>query len=296
MTKKTIVITGCSSGFGRCTAMELAAQGWHVFATVRKEVDRASLLEEATSRHVRANLTALLCDITQSEQVAALAQQVATLLRDETVPAEQATAVPPLDALLNNAGTAYGGPLELLPLEDLRAQMEVNFIAHVAVIQAFLPMLKAARGMIINVSSVGGRISIPATSAYSASKYALEAASDALRLEVIPFGVRVVIIEPSSSPTSIWQTSLQRSLERLGQYKEHGPYARLLLLVEKSARRSSRVGFPAQRFADLVVRILNSPRPRARYAVPNSAALLLFVRRFLPDRLLDTLLRRSLRW
>ncbi len=296
MTKKTIVITGCSSGFGRCTAMELATQGWHVFATVRKEVDCASLLEEAASRHVQANLTALLCDITQGEQVTALALQVATLLRDETVSADQDTAVPPLDALLNNAGTAYGGPLELLPLEDLRAQMEVNFIAHVAIIQAFLPMLKAARGTIINVSSVGGRISVPATAAYSASKYALEAASDALRLEVIPFGVRVVIIEPSSSPTSIWQTSLQRSLEHLGQYKDNSPYARLLLLVEKSARRSSRVGFPAQRFADLVVRILNSRRPRARYAVPKSAAWLLFVRRFLPDRLWDALLRRTLRW
>ncbi len=167
----SIVITGCSSGFGRVTALHLAKLGWHVFATVRKEADQASLLSEATTRGCKDKLTVLLCDITRAEQVAAMGQAVSTV-------------TPRLDALLNNAGTGYAAPLELLPLDDLRAQLEINVIAHLAVTQALLPLLKPARGVIINVSSVHGRLPVPIIGAYSASKFALEALSDVLRIEL----------------------------------------------------------------------------------------------------------------
>lgn len=296
MVKRTVVITGCSSGFGRCTALELVRRGWHVFGTVRKDEDRAELLAEVAAAGYAEQLTLFLCDITQSEQVANFAREVAASLRQEQEVSLADSIAPPLNAIINNAGTAYGGPIEILPLNDLRAQLEINVIAHVGVIQAFLPMLKAAHGTIINVSSISGKFTTPTMGPYSASKYALEAISDTLRLEVAHFGVHVVLIEPGSSPTGIWKTSLQRSMSSIGDQKEESVYAPLLRTVEKVATRSSRTGFPTQLFADTVVRILESPHPRARYGVPFSASLLLFARRFLPDRLLDSLIRLIMHW
>lgn len=293
MHKKSIVITGCSSGFGRVTALDLAKRGWHVFATVRKEEDRTSLLEEAETQGFQHNLTSLLCDITQAEQVATLKQQVEELLHDEATDAE--TAKPHLDALLNNAGTAFGGPIELLPLADLRAQLEINVIAHVGVIQAFLPLLKAGKGTIINVSSVGGRISMPVMGAYSISKFALEAMSDALRIEIAPFGVHVAIIEPTSSPTTIWETSMHRAQSYLDGQRE-GPYQHLLTITEKVAKRSASIGFPPQLFAKKVHEILESDQPRPRYPLPFSASFFLFMRHMLPDGVWDRLVRRTLKW
>ncbi len=280
-TQKTIVITGCSSGFGRRTALQLARQGWRVFGTVRKEDDKESLinaLEDVYKEH----LTLVVCDITNAEQVASLARTVAT-------------ATTQLDALLNNAGTAFAAPLELLSIEDLTAQFDINVIAQVRVTQALLPLLKSAKGIIINVSSVNGKIATPMVGAYAASKFAMEAISDALRIELAPFGVRVVIIEPSSSPTDIWQTSMKRSFEKLEQHRV-GEYARLLTTFEKIATVASKRGFPPQRFVDTVVRILASPKPRARYVVPRSSMLDITLKRFLPDTVFDALLRRTLRW
>lgn len=272
---KTAVVTGCSSGFGRVAALELAKRGWQVFATVRKEADQESLLAEAAT--MGCVIHPIICDITQSEQVAELVQRVA-----ETTER--------LDALLNNAGTAFAAPLELLPLDDLRAQFEVNVVAQLAVSQSMLPLLKPAKGTIINVSSISGRLSTPIMGAYAASKFALEALSDALRLELAPFGVRVVLIEPGSSPTTIWQTGMQRAQKLLEEQSE-GPYARPLRRVEKMGKRSSTTGFPPQLFADTVVKILSSKHPRARYALPRSAALVIGLRRFLPERVWDALLR-----
>ncbi|GCE18043.1 SDR family oxidoreductase [Dictyobacter kobayashii] len=294
MTRKTILITGCSSGFGRRTALDLARRGWHVLGTVRKESDGASLVQEAEQQHCGYNITPLLCDITHGEQIEKLLAEVKDILLAEQPTSRGET--PHLDALLNNAGTAYGGPIELMPLEDIRAQFELNVFAQVAVTQAFLPLLKVARGKIIFVSSISGRISVPVTGVYSASKYALEALGDALRLELAPFGVRVSIIEPASSPTSIWRTSLQRSFEHIGDASENGPYVRLLKMAEKSAIQSSQTGFPVQKFADTVVRILESARPRARYGVPFSASLLMTLRRLMPDILWDRLIRLAMRW
>ncbi|GHO43691.1 SDR family NAD(P)-dependent oxidoreductase [Ktedonospora formicarum] len=286
--RKHIVITGCSSGFGRDSAFELARRGWHVFATVRKTCDQENLNAEAARLGCASNLTPLLCDITDEEQVTALAHDVEAYLRRES------DGSPCLHALLNNAGTAYGAPLELLPIADLRSQLEVNAIAHLAVTQAFLPYLKNARGTIINISSVAGRFSSPITGAYSASKYALEALSDALRFELSPFHVRVVLIEPASSPTNIWNTSIERS-HWLDKHKG-GSYGKLLATFEKLATRSSHKGFPPRLVAETVVRILASEKPRARYVVPRSATLLTTARRLLPDRAWDAVLHRVLNY
>lgn len=280
--ERTIVITGCSSGFGRLTALHLAQLGWRVFATVRKEADQSSLLSEAVTRNCKNTLTPLICDVTKTEQVAGLAEAVATF-------------TPRLDALLNNAGTGFPAPLELLSLDDLHAQLEINVVAPLAVIQALLPLLKAAKGMIINVSSVNALIPLPVTGAYSASKANLEGLSDVLRFELAPFGVHVVVIEPMASMTNIWETSLHRSQERMEEHRE-GPYAPLLASVEGFSMRAARTGFPPQLFADTVLKVLTSRRPRARYLVPGNARGLIILHNLLPERARDWALRRLYKW
>ncbi len=280
---KSIVITGCSSGFGRVTALHLAWHGWHVFATLRKEADRIALRAEATQLGCAEHLTPMLCDITNPTQVAALSQTVAE-------------ATPHLDALLNNAGTAFPAPLELIALDDFRAQLEINLVGHLAVTQALLPLLKASRGVIINVTSIGGRIAAPVIGAYNASKFAMEAVSDVLRLELAHFGVRVVVIEPGGSATAIWDTSQNRAVGLLQADADRNPYRPLMTAVQKSFQGVATQGFPPQRFADLVFKILNTSRPRARYAIPAQVGRMIFLHAVLPDGLWDWLVRRTLRW
>jgi NAD(P)-dependent dehydrogenase (short-subunit alcohol dehydrogenase family) len=279
---QSIVITGCSTGFGRATALRLARNGWQVFATVRREADAANLSEEAAATGCDWRLSPALCDITVTSSVVELAHTLQ----------ERA---PKLDALLNNAGTSFAGPLETIPLDDVRAQFEINTVGHLAMIQALLPLLKAGRGTIINVSSVGGRMAFPVNGAYHMSKFALEAMSDVLRMELAPFGVKVVILEPGGSPTAIWETGLNRARARrlAGPNEEYAP---LISAVERYARTSARLGFPPEVFARAVEKILNSRRPPARYPVPFSAGMMMRLRRWLPDWAWDWGTRRVLGW
>ena len=276
---RRIVITGCSTGLGRATALRMVRAGWQVTATVRKDADAASLRAEAASP----DLHVIVCDITRAEDVDALRQAVAAGGNG-------------LDALVNNAGTGYPGPLELQPLDELRAQLEINTVAQLGVTQALLPMLKAARGTLINVSSIGGRMVFPGNGAYHMSKWALEAMSDGLRIELAPFGVRVVVIEPGSSPTAIWDTSLNRARASAGQVREWGDYAPLVGAVERLALRGAAAGFAPERFADLVLKIVTSRRPRTRYALPAGAGLTIWLRKWLPDTWWDWGVRQMLGW
>jgi NAD(P)-dependent dehydrogenase (short-subunit alcohol dehydrogenase family) len=278
-TAKSILITGISSGFGRATALHFARKGWRVFGTVRKEADRQGLLDQKAG-----DLTPLLCDIVEEAQVNGLGRAV----KAQT---------PTLDALVNNAGSAFPAPIELTPPDVLRQQFDLNVIAQVAVTQAVMPLLKAARGTIVNVSSVGGRMTTPLLGAYSASKFALEAISDALRVELAPFGVKVAVIEPGSSPTAIWETSSKRAVDML---KERGivlgPYQRLIDDALAGATTRAQVGFSPQLFADTVEKILSSRNPRARYPIPPSIGWLILARRFIPDEWWDAMMRRRLKW
>ena len=281
---KSIVITGCSTGFGRALAFHLARRGWRVFATVRQEADAASLLTEAMAQGFRENLMPVMCDITHEGQVKDLAKKVAG-------------ATPRLEALVNNAGTAFAAPLELLPLSELRAQLELNVVAQLSVTQALLPLLKVAPGMIINVSSVGGKIVFPVMGAYSMSKFALEAMSDALRVELAPFGVRVVVVEPGSSPTAIWQTSLQRAEKTLDTLDMSvGRYAPLIETVKKSSLARAAKGFSPELFAETVEKILNSPNPKTRYPLPAAVTQRILLRRWLSDEWWDKQIRKMLKW
>ncbi len=279
---RTIVITGCSTGFGRVTSGYLAARGWRVMAVVRRESQRVELLGEAAASGWQDRLLPLRCDITRPEDVQGLARAVA----------EQGAG---LDALLNNAGTAYAGPLELLSLDDVRAQFEINVIAHLAVTQALLPALKAARGVVINVSSLGGRMAFPLHGPYHMSKFALEAMTEVLRVELAHFGVRVVALAPGASPTAIWETG-RRRVHASPIYSQLGEYAALAKDMEARAMEIGAGGFPPELFARAVLRILNSRRPAPVYYVPRSAGLIIAARQLVPDRLWDWAVRRVLRW
>jgi NAD(P)-dependent dehydrogenase (short-subunit alcohol dehydrogenase family) len=279
---KSIVISGCSTGFGRVTALRLARNGWEVFATVRRDADAADLAEEAAATGCEGRLVPTLCDITVPQDI----ERLAGMARERW---------PKLDGLLNNAGTAFAGPLEMIRLEDVRAQFEINTVGHLAMIQALLPMLKAARGTVINVSSVGGRMAFPVNGAYHMSKFALEAMSDVLRVELAPFGVKVVVVEPGGSPTAIWETSLNRARldELAGPNKEYAP---LISAIERYGRMSARMGFAPELFARAVEKILDRRRPAGRYAIPFSAGIIMGLRRWLPDWAWDWGTRRVLGW
>lgn len=285
----TILITGCSSGFGRATALRFARLGWQVVATVRSAEAAESLGQEAAAQSAQGSDFAgcplphiVHADITQADDVARLAAETQALS-------------PTLDVLLNNAGTAFPGPLALLPPDDLRAQMEVNLIAHHRVTQAVLPLVQAAAGTIINVSSMGGRIAFPITGAYHASKFALEAWSDSLRYELALLGVKVVVVEPGGSPTAIWQAGEQRGRALYAGNPAAAPFRALIERYARLAQASARHGFPPGEFAALIERIARNKRPAARYVIGHQTGRMLMLRWLLPDALWDGVVKRVFR-
>lgn len=278
----TILITGCSSGFGRVTALHFAQLGWQVIATVRAPQAAHDLSAAIAAQPSSRPPHIIIADITQPDDVARLAAEARAL-------------TPALDVLLNNAGTAYPGPLAVLPAEQLRAQMEVNLIAHHRVTQAVLPLVQAASGLIINVSSMGGRIAFPITGAYHASKFALEAWSDSLRYELGLLGIRVVVVEPGGSPTAIWQAGEERGRALFADNPAAAPFRALIERYTRLAQASARHGFPPEDFARLIERIAHNKRPAARYVIGRQTGRMLFLRWLLPDALWDKVVQRVFR-
>ena len=188
---KAVLVTGASSGIGKECALRLASSGFRVFAGVRKNEDGEQLKAGASG-----SVTPVLLDVTDSASIANAAQSISRGL-----------GAGGLHGLVNNAGIAVAGPLEMLPPEALRRQLNVNVVGQIAVTQAFLPMLRAARGRVIIMGSILGRLALPFVGAYSAAKFALEALAESLAMEVRPFGVSVSIIEPGNIATPIWSKS-----------------------------------------------------------------------------------------
>jgi NAD(P)-dependent dehydrogenase (short-subunit alcohol dehydrogenase family) len=280
-TQKTIVITGCSSGFGRITTLHMAKLGWRVFATVRKEVDQQALQSTAEKLGLQDTIRIVLCDITDQQQVAHFCQVVG----------EDTSRV---EVLVNNAGVAYSGPVELLDLDDLRQQFEINVFAHIGVTQTFLPLLKAAKGTIVNMSSVGGLVSLPILGPYSASKFALEALSDSMRVELAPFGVQVVILEPGSSITQLQATG-RKQAEKFDQFRS-GPLGPLLESFDTMWRQVEQKSFAPELIAQTIEKITRTPHPKPRYLVAPHDRQMIFARKFLSDRAWDRQVRKMLHW
>jgi NAD(P)-dependent dehydrogenase (short-subunit alcohol dehydrogenase family) len=285
------LITGASTGIGRASALRLAASGWTVLAGVRDRDVGEQLAGEADGGRV----IPLSLDVTDAEQIAAARKRV----DEESARAGVANAGG-LDALINNAGIGIGGPLELVSGEDLRRQFDVNVFAQIAVTQAMLPALRRSRtptgtgGRIVFVSSIGGRVAMAFTAPYAASKHALEAFGDALRVELHSSHVQVALIEPGSVATPIWDKSRVES-ERVSVPPElQEQYGRVPAAMDKVLKDTARRGVPPELVAATIERALTAKRMKARYVVGRDAKAMLVAKRLLPDHLFDTLARRVL--
>jgi NAD(P)-dependent dehydrogenase (short-subunit alcohol dehydrogenase family) len=275
-----VVITGTSSGIGRACALRLARGGFRVFAGYRKEADAAGLAAEASGE-----LEPVPLDVTDAGQIADAAGRV-----------EEAVGEQGMWGLVNNAGIPVPGPVESLPIDDLRHQLEVNLVGQMAVTQALLPSLRRGRGRIVNMTSVGGRVAGPFMGAYHASKFGLEGISDTLRRELEPQGVDVSAIEPGSIATGIWDRGRRHAEQVMSgmSAEARDAYGPDLAAALGMATRTGDRGASPDKVAQVVERALTARRPRARYVVGADARAMILVQAVLPTRAFDRLLRRAM--
>lgn len=277
---RAAVVTGSSTGIGRASALALARAGFTVFAGVRKPEHGEALVAAAEGE-----LEPLALDVADGASITAAAKRVREATEGR------------LAGLVNNAGTVVPGPVETVDLDKLRHQLEVNVVGQVAVTQAFLPLIRRARGRVVLMSSIGGRMSFPHLSAYHASKHALEAIGDSLRQEMRQFGVEVAIVEPGSVATPFWDkghAEAPKARAAMGPelLELYGPE---LDQLEAASRKTAARGVPPERVADAVVHALTAARPKTRYLVGADAKVQAQLRRLVPDRVLDRLVARELR-
>jgi NAD(P)-dependent dehydrogenase (short-subunit alcohol dehydrogenase family) len=268
-----VVVTGASTGIGETCAMHLASIGFRVFAGVRKPED--------AERMRAAGHEPLTMDVTDEETIRAAAAQ----LGDE-----------PLAGLVNNAGVAVAGPLEFIPVAEFRRQLDVNVVGQVAVTQAFLPALRKARGRIVNMGSIGGRVALPLLSPYAASKFAMEAITDSLRRELRQWGMHVAIVEPGAIATPIWDKSraANEELSKDAPPEAEQLYGKLIDRIRAESANLGETGLPPIEVAKAVAHALTASRPKTRYLVGREARGRATAAALLPDRAFDALVARSL--
>ena len=253
-----------------------------MFAGVRKQKDATSLKKEGSDR-----LTPITIDVTKERSIANAKQKV-----------QRAVGKEGLVGLVNNAGVGGGGPVEFIPIDDFRNVLEVNVVGQVAVTQAFLPLLRKAQGTVVFIASIGGRIASPFLSPYSASKFGIEALGDALRREVSPWGIEVVVIEPGSIKTEIWAKGEDQLQDQL---KDMPAEARRL--YGKQIKSWTKVfmvdtpkrGIPPEKVADVIAKAIRSKRPKPRYLVGTDAKVGAKIHAALPKRTFDRLIRRQMK-
>jgi NAD(P)-dependent dehydrogenase (short-subunit alcohol dehydrogenase family) len=276
---KSVLVTGASTGIGRATALCLDGKGWRVYGGVRREEDAASLREAGSD-----SLVPLMLDVTEGAQIQAAAERIGADVGEAG-----------LDGLVNNAGIAVPGPLETLPVEDFKRQIEVNLSAQVAVTQAMLPAIRRARGRIVFITSIGGLMAFPMFGAYHAAKFGLEAVGDVFRQELRPWGIEVAVIEPGSIATPIWergQAEVDALAERAGE-SQAGLYGEAIEAYREVARKTGERGIPPEKVAAKIEHALSARRPRTRYLVGADARGQALASRILPTRLVDWLVARA---
>lgn len=267
----TVLVTGASRGIGRSIAEYLAERDWDVIAGVRRPEDAAVL-------RLTPGVRAVLLDITDEAQVAALKAELPTRL----------------DAVVNNAGVVVGGPLESVSGAELRRQFDVNVVGQIAVTQAVLPRLRESRGRVIFISSVNGQIATPLLGPYCASKFALEAAADAFRMELKPWGIRVSIVEPAQTATDMWDTAQQAAddMEATMTSEQRVLYTKHVAGFRKMISVSQKMAVPPVKVSAVVEEALTARRPRARYAVGRGPRAQLALMGVLPAAVSDVAIRK----
>jgi NAD(P)-dependent dehydrogenase (short-subunit alcohol dehydrogenase family) len=253
------VVTGASTGIGRACVAELARAGAQVWATVRSDKDADALSGEHGDK-----VRVLRMDVTDADSVRAAAEEVA--------------AAGPLSGLVNNAGVALPAPLEYIPIEVFRRQLEVNLIGQLAVTQAMLPALRKAReqgsdARIVMIGSIGGRIAAPMLGAYHASKFGMVGLADTLRAELAPSGIRVLLIEPGAIATPIWDRGASAGNELMEKITPEAVerYSAQINVARKGAARSAKKGMPPERAAAIIVKALTAANPRPRLLIGRDA-------------------------
>ncbi len=268
-----VVVTGTSTGIGAACTLRLAKKGFAVFAGVRRAADAEALVEE-TSGEVRP----LVMDITDPGMIAAAAAEVGRAVGDRGIA-----------GLVNNAGIVRPGPLEFQPMADVRTQLEVNLFGQIAVTQAFLALIRQGKGRLVNVGSIGGRLVLPLHGAYSASKFAMEAVTDAFRLELRQWDINVTLVDPGGSASAIFGKTIaaidemERGLHERGIDLYDDDIASVRALVEKTADEAA----PADHVAKAVAKALTAKRPKTRYLAGKDARAIALMAKSLPDHLKD---------
>lgn len=268
----TVLITGATSGIGRVTALTLAAQGYRVLASGRTQADLDALTSET-------GLTTLVLDVTSADSIAEAVRRVDVLTNCEGV-----------DVLINNAGFAVGGPAEMVSDADLRAQFDVNVFGVMAVTKAFVPgMRRRGSGRIITISSLASHFTFPLLGTYSATKFAVRSLTDALRLELRPFNIQVVTVEPGVVRTPF----ITRTMNEAAKYQQlDSPYAAAVARSDQLRANSERTAVEPEVIARLIARAVSARHPKARYAGPWFARLGVALLTALPTPLHDWLLTR----
>jgi NAD(P)-dependent dehydrogenase (short-subunit alcohol dehydrogenase family) len=276
---QSVVITGASTGIGWATAKLLLDRGFRVFGSVRKQADADRLKGE-----FGANFTPLLFDVTDEAAVLAAAREVRTALNGET-----------LTGLVNNAGIAVAGPLLQLPADQFRRQMDINVIGPIISTQAFGPLLgadpslKGPKGRIVMISSVAGKNGNPLSSAYSASKHAIEGLSESLRREMMLFGIDVIIVAPGAVKTPIWGKAGDVDVSAF----QNSPYAPALEKVRQFTKHLSEIGLPPEKIAAAIAEALTSAHPKVRYQITPDPMRHL-ITGVLPKRMVDRIIAKRL--
>ncbi|MBI3808408.1 MAG: SDR family oxidoreductase [Nitrospirae bacterium] len=277
-----VVVTGASTGIGAACALDCVSRGMTVFAGVRD-----SRAGEALAAKGGPSIIPIMLDVTDESSIARSVEVVQRVVGSAG-----------LGGLVNNAGIVIGSPLEVIPLSQLRKQLEVNVIGQIAVTQGFLPLLRRGRGRIVNMGSIAGRGTIPLLGPYSASKYALEALTDALRMELRPWGIQVSIIEPGAIATPIWEKSAKEAegLEASASEEAKALYREAVIRIREAIAQAAQRAIPPEAVVRAVHHALTADRPRTRYLVGTDAKLRAWMVKWLPDRVQDRLLGWALKY
>ena len=282
MNQMAVVITGASTGIGAACALDCAGRGMTVFAGVRDP--RAG---EALAAKGGSLLIPITLDVTDERSITQSVEVVQRVIGEGG-----------LGGLVNNAGIVIGSPLEVIPLPQLRKQLEVNVIGQIAVTQAFLPLLRRGRGRIVNMGSIAGRATIPLLGPYSASKFALEALTDALRMELQPWGIQVSIIEPGAIATPIWEKSAKEAedLEAVVSKEAKALYGEAVTQIREAIAQAAQRAIPPEAVVRAVHHALTASSPHTRYLVGSDAKLRAWMVKWLPDRVQDRVLAWALQY